>query len=59
MVTLIVIMNLSRELVGDWGCIFLPLVGGYVPAVFWYRVVRKWRKKNLDKKVKQEKGVEE
>ena len=29
------------------------------PAVVFYRVVRKWRKKNLDKKVKQEKGVEE
>ena len=57
MATLIVIMNLSRELVGDWGCIFLPLVGGCVPAVVLYRVVRKWRKKNLDKKVKQEKGT--
>ena len=59
MVTLIVILNLSSELVGDWGCIFLPLVGGCLPAVLLYRVVRKWRMKNVDQKVKQEKGAKE
>ena len=52
MVTLIVILNLSSELVGDWGCIFLPLVGGCLPAVLLYRVARKWRMKNVDQKVK-------
>ena len=52
MVTLIEILNLSSELVGDWSCIFLLLVGGCLPAVLLYRVAGKWRMKNVDQKVK-------
>ena len=47
LVTLMVILNLSKEVVGDFGCIWLPLVGGCVPFVLLYRVVRRWRKKNI------------
>eukprot|EP00091_Calanus_sinicus_P015057 TRINITY_DN32939_c0_g1_i1.p2 TRINITY_DN32939_c0_g1~~TRINITY_DN32939_c0_g1_i1.p2 ORF type:complete len:134 (+),score=59.90 TRINITY_DN32939_c0_g1_i1:26-403(+) len=46
MVTLMVILNLSKEVVGDCGCIVLPLVAGCLPAVLLYRVVREWRKKS-------------
>ena len=49
MVILMVVLNLSKEMVGDCGCLFLPLVGGSVPAVLLYRVVGNWRKKNVDK----------
>jgi hypothetical protein len=46
MVTLMVILNLSKEVVGDCGCIVLPLVAGCLPAVMLYGVVREWRKKS-------------
>ena len=46
MVTLMVILNLSKEVVGDCGCIVLPLVAGCLPAVLLYRVVREWRNKS-------------
>ena len=50
-ITLIVILNMPKEMVGDWGTIFLPMVGGCIPAIFLYITVRNWRKKETRRTV--------
>ena len=51
LITLIVILNMTKEMVGDWGTIFLPMLGGCIPAIFLYITIRNWRKKETRRTV--------
>ena len=44
MLTQMIILNMSKELVGDWGSLLLPVLVGCMPSIFLYRMIRNWRK---------------
>ena len=50
-ITLIVILNMPKWMVGDWGTIFLPMLGGWIPAIALYMIIRNWRKKDVRRSV--------
>ena len=52
----IIILNLSKEQVGDWGSLIIPIMGGCIPAILLYRMVRRWRKKEIRKGTKEHRG---
>jgi len=51
LVALAVILSLPRDLVGDWGCVSLPLLVGCLPAILLYKRLGKWRKRGATKDV--------